>query len=401
MTDSLGNRGGSCACGAPDEKLARLAWNSSRAAALSAGRTPAALAPRARATTPRWRRMRQPMVRDRINMPISGNRPGRAVREKWWSCHWIRLRTLTKKQYLSANPDVRDAVAAGTVLSGLVHYLSWGRHEKRPRPVVRRPLTWQDKVNEVWSVSPEEKSKALGWYWMAHPMVRERINTLVSRDQSLDAYARLGAWLNEHGRKLPLDRSISLGCGFGGLERDLVSRGIIREMDAFDPPPAPSPRPAGSRTKPATAGSTTTSLIWRRRTSHPVTTMPCSPTALCIMSSGWRCCSQPCAARCVRVASFTSTNTSARRGSSGPMPSCTSSTLFLTRSRNVFVRTPTGRKPPVLRPTIEQMVAMDPTEAVRSSDIRGVLSQYFTIVEERPVRRHIAAHRARRHRTEF
>jgi O-antigen biosynthesis protein len=26
---------------------------------------------------------------------------------------------------------------------------------------------------------------------------------------------------------------------------------------------------------------------------------------------------------------------------------------------------------------------MDPTEAVRSADIRGVLSQYFTIVEER------------------
>jgi hypothetical protein len=122
-----------------------------------------------------------------------------------------------EEAYLSANPDVRDAVAAGTVPSGLVHYLSWGRHEKRPRPVVRRPLTRRDKVNEVWSVSPEEKSEALGWYWMAHPMVRERINTLVSGDQSLDAYARLGAWLSEHGRKLPLDRSISLGCGFGGL----------------------------------------------------------------------------------------------------------------------------------------------------------------------------------------
>jgi SAM-dependent methyltransferase len=47
-------------------------------------------------------------------------------------------------------------------------------------------------------------------------------------------------------------------------------------------------------------------------------------------------------------------------------------------------QTPNGRKRPVERPTIEQMVAMDPTEAIRSADIREVLSQYFTIVEERP-----------------
>ena len=304
-----------------------------------------------------------------------------------------------EEAYLSANPDVRDAVAAGTVPSGLVHYLSWGRHEKRPRPVGRRPLTRRDKVNEVWSVSPEEKSEALGWYWMAHPMVRERINTLVSGDQSLDAYARLGAWLSEHGRKLPLDRSISLGCGFGGLERDLASRGMIREMDAFD-------LAAGAITE-ARRLAEEAGYGWIRYhlADLEAQDFPSSHYDAVFAHSSvhhverLEVLSAACTVRCVRVVSSTSTNTSARRGSSGPMLSCTSSTVFLTPSRNVFVKRG-GRKPPVLRPTIEQMVAMDPTEAVRRPTSAGYCRSISPSWRSGR-RRHFAASRARRHRAEF
>ncbi len=37
-----------------------------------------------------------------------------------------------EQAYLNANPDIRDAVAAGVVSSGLEHYRRWGRHERRP-----------------------------------------------------------------------------------------------------------------------------------------------------------------------------------------------------------------------------------------------------------------------------
>ena len=37
-----------------------------------------------------------------------------------------------EETYLQANPDIRQAVAAGTVSSGLEHYRRWGRDEGRP-----------------------------------------------------------------------------------------------------------------------------------------------------------------------------------------------------------------------------------------------------------------------------
>jgi SAM-dependent methyltransferase len=289
-----------------------------------------------------------------------------------------------EEAYLSANPDVRDAVAAGTVPSGLVHYLSWGRHEKRPRPVVRRLLTRRDKVNEVWSVSPEEKSEALGWYWMAHPMVRDRINTLISGDQSLDAYARLGGWLNEHGRKLPLDRSISLGCGFGGLERDLASRGMIREMDAFD---LAAGAIAEARRLADEAG-----YGWIRYHVADLETQdfPSSHYDAVFAHSSVHHVER------LEVL-FAAVRRALRRGGIFHLNEYVGPTRFQWTDAQLHLingfldsiperlrRTPIGRKPPVVRPTIEQMMAMDPTEAVRSADIRTVLLQYFTIVEERP-----------------
>ena len=57
---------------------------------------------------------------------------------------WIGRRSRTLRQtrdifsgfdeqaYLNANPDIRDAITAGTVPSGLEHYRRWGRHERRP-----------------------------------------------------------------------------------------------------------------------------------------------------------------------------------------------------------------------------------------------------------------------------
>jgi SAM-dependent methyltransferase len=74
----------------------------------------------------------------------------------------------------------------------------------------------------------------LGRYWLAHPTVQARVNTLASGRPDVDTYRRLAELLARRRRPLPIRRAISLGCGFGGLERDLVDRGLCRDMHALD-----------------------------------------------------------------------------------------------------------------------------------------------------------------------
>ena len=90
------------------------------------------------------------------------------------------------------------------------------------------------RINAVWSVDAEKRAAVQGWYWMAHPMVRARINTLIAGDPDCDAYGRLERLYRERGWRLPIGDAISLGCGFGNLERDLVGRGLVQNIDAYD-----------------------------------------------------------------------------------------------------------------------------------------------------------------------
>ena len=65
-------------------------------------------------------------------------------------------------------------------------------------------------------------------------MVVARLNQKMSGDPAIDAYGRLALLLRERGWTLPIKRSLSLGCGFGGLERDLAGRRIIERIDGYD-----------------------------------------------------------------------------------------------------------------------------------------------------------------------
>jgi SAM-dependent methyltransferase len=66
--------------------------------------------------------------------------------------------------------------------------------------------------------------------WMHDARVRERINAMIGETQPMwpvDWFEqRLG------GRKF--ERALSIGCGTGPLERDLVRRGLCKSVDAFD-----------------------------------------------------------------------------------------------------------------------------------------------------------------------
>src|ERR1051325_499467 len=65
--------------------------------------------------------------------------------------------------------------------------------------------------------------------WMAHPLVRHYINQSIS--------GREGGWpLDWFRQRYPqrFRRALSIGCGTGALERDLLRRGIVETVEAFD-----------------------------------------------------------------------------------------------------------------------------------------------------------------------
>ncbi len=70
--------------------------------------------------------------------------------------------------------------------------------------------------------------------WMSHPLVRARINERVSGRPEVWPTG----WLKEQlSSRLPLRRTLSVGCGIGSLERDLATQGIIERCLGVDMAP--------------------------------------------------------------------------------------------------------------------------------------------------------------------
>lgn len=69
---------------------------------------------------------------------------------------------------------------------------------------------------------------------MAHPAVARRLNTRISGDPSKDAYAHLKDVLLERGWTLPVPHAVSLGCGFGALERAIAPLNLAERIDVYD-----------------------------------------------------------------------------------------------------------------------------------------------------------------------
>lgn len=291
-------------------------------------------------------------------------------------------------RYLDAYADVREALAAGQIGSGLEHFRRWGRAEGRlpnagPEPVLTEQAR-RDRVGAIWSVNPETVT---GWYWMAHPMVRARVNALASGgDPGMDSYGRLMLLLRERGVTLPLGRAVSLGCGFGALERSLAAAGTIREIDAYDIAPAAI---AEARRLAAEAGfhglryhladlddkmddfpRGEVDVVFAHSSVHHVARLEALFAAVAAMLKP---------GGIFHLNEFVGPTrfqwTDAQIAAVND---------FLEALPPRLRRLPSGQPRPLLtRPTVADMIAVDPSEAIRSAEIIPLLGQCFDIVELR------------------
>ncbi|OOG81128.1 hypothetical protein B0E41_18920, partial [Hydrogenophaga sp. A37] len=90
------------------------------------------------------------------------------------------------------------------------------------------------RTAEAWSVSPVQRQEIQGMNWMAHPRVIARLNHKATGDEGKDVYIHLKETLVGLGWRLPLARVASLGCGFGALERGFASIQMATHIDGYD-----------------------------------------------------------------------------------------------------------------------------------------------------------------------
>ena len=215
-------------------------------------------------------------------------------------------------------------------------------------------------------------------------MVRDRISTLISGDRHIDAYGRLAEFLADAGRPGPLGRCASLGCGTGGLERDLVRRGMVETIDGYDPSEA-----ALAEARRLAAGPGRDGIRYHRADLADLVLPDAAFDAVFTHSS----------LQAVEALEgvMSAVHRALRPGGLfhlnefvGPSRfQWTDAQIqlvneFLDTLPDHLLQTPGGRKPPLQRPAVEHMRAAQPTQAIRSSEIRDVLTRHFDIVEERP-----------------
>lgn len=91
--------------------------------------------------------------------------------------------------------------------------------------------TTNDRVRDVWSQAPDHKMT----FWTEHPLIRmERLNRKVSGRPDQDCHQWFIELAQSLGMTLPVEKCLSIGCGFGDLERGYSKYGFAASHDGID-----------------------------------------------------------------------------------------------------------------------------------------------------------------------
>jgi SAM-dependent methyltransferase len=240
------------------------------------------------------------------------------------------------------------------------------------------------QVDAVWSAASVRDAALLGRYWLAHPMVQARVNVLASGRPDTDAYGRLAELLTERRITLPIRRAISLGCGFGALERDLARRGLVREilgLDLAERAVAEARRLAAAEALPGISylvldlervvlPPRSVDVVFAHQSIHHIESLDALFIAV-------RRALRPRGV--LHLHEFVGPNRFQWTDAQLDLVNG-----FLATLPPHLRRTPEGsEKIRLARPTVASMLAADPTEASRSAGIPAAVRRHFDIVEER------------------
>jgi SAM-dependent methyltransferase len=105
---------------------------------------------------------------------------------------------------------------------------------RRAVPLQSLPVTEPMQPSDYWDREVTTPVTPPAHSWTAHLAVRHYINRSIGGGDGtwpLD-------WFQGRYPSQVFERALSIGCGSGALERDLVRRGIVRSIEAFDASPA-------------------------------------------------------------------------------------------------------------------------------------------------------------------
>lgn len=251
------------------------------------------------------------------------------------------------------------------------------------RRLVATPPSGLDTTKDLWSkkASLEDHDRRRFVSWMNHPVIEKHINRKISGDPGKN-------WLDYVKAKYapqPLECGLSLGCGAGGLERHGLFLDICRHFDAYDVAPGAIEVAKGEAAKMGFGART-------RYEARDLNTMTLAPRAYDI------------AFACQSAHHFTAiehifgqVQRALKPGGLFILNEFVGPTRFQWTDQqlalvNDILRTlPEAYRRPVMspeivrdhlpRPTVEQMIAIDPSEAVRSGELLTLLGSHFDIVE--------------------
>lgn len=240
----------------------------------------------------------------------------------------------------------------------------------------------RDRVGEVWAAPPEEARNAS---WTNHLNVGLRLNLKATDRMDSEPYAYLKDKLSRDGWSFPVSRALSLGCGHGFLERGLAVMHIAERVDGID-------LSAGAIEE-ARRIATETGLD--RHLAYHVADLESAdfPTGAFDMVFAHHSMHhiEDLDGLCVAV------RRALRPGGVFHLNEFVGPDRFQWTDAQLdhlnafcealparYRRLASGQvRPPVERPTIPQMIAADPSEAIRSSAIIETVRRHFRVVELR------------------
>jgi len=238
-------------------------------------------------------------------------------------------------------------------------------------------------VRAFWDQSAKRKSDIVGTLWTSHWAVQERINTLVSGSPNIDMYQHAISLLQRHGLKLPVATIASLGCGTGELERGLSTYNLAKEYWGFDlsdqslamATEAARPLPATFRYEPQNLnapclGEKLFDIVFAVMSLHHVEEIEALAEAIdhALRAGGW-----------LVINEYVGPN---RFQWTDQQIAVINSVLEALPPRLKTVAA-SIEKQRVVRETVETMIRVDASEAVRSQDIIPVLEGRFDLIERR------------------